>query len=64
MPRWASVQEVAEHLRCSPRTIYNAIYSDLPLGKLFVHQTGVKRLADLDEVDALLKGGSRDAHNS
>ena len=59
MPRWATVNEVAEHLRCTPKTIYNAIYSGLPLGKLFIKEEGVKRLADLDEVDALLKGGSK-----
>ena len=63
MPRWATVQEVAVYLRCDPKTIYNAIYSEKPLGKLFVRHAGVKRLADLDEVDSMLKGGARDADN-
>jgi len=59
MPRWATVQEVAVYLRCNPKTIYNAIYDRKPLGKLFVNEPGVKRIVDLDEVDALLKGGSK-----
>jgi len=59
MARWATIKEAAEYMRMSEQTIYNAISRNKPLGSLFKLAPDCRRLADLDEVDAYLKGGSK-----
>ena len=59
MARWATVKETAEYMRMSEQTIYNAISRKKPLGKLFKIAQDCRRVADLDEVDAYLKGGKK-----
>ena len=53
MARWATVEETADYLRVHKHTIYNLINKKSGVGVLF--KDGPRLLADLDEVDALVR---------
>lgn len=59
MARWANIKETAQYMRVSERTIYNAIHTKTALGKLFKKIEGSNKVADLDDIDDLLKGGEK-----
>ena len=55
MARWATIEEVADYTKISAGTLKNKISKREGLGKLFYKVDGSRR-ADLDEIDAYLKG--------
>ena len=58
--KWITVKQAAEHMGVHPNSIYNARSKGEPMGKLFYQLPGTTTLrADLEEVDAYLKGGSK-----
>ena len=59
MKKWATIQQVADHIQMSTRSIYTHIASQTELGKCFHKVAETSWRADLDEVDALLKGVSK-----
>jgi len=54
MARWATIEEVAEKVRMSPKTLRNKASAGIGIGKLFYKVDGLRR-ADMDEVDAWMK---------
>jgi hypothetical protein len=54
MARWATVEETADYLRVHKHTVYNLINKKTGVGLLF--KDGPRLIADLDEVDSLMKG--------
>tara|TARA_R110000787_G_scaffold285406_1_gene400915 strand:- start:340 stop:516 length:177 start_codon:yes stop_codon:yes gene_type:complete len=58
MARWASIEKVAEYTGYSASTLRNKIFVKEEIGKLFYKVGGLRR-ADLDEVDAFIKGGQK-----
>lgn len=56
MPRWKSVDEVADYLGLSSGSIRNQISQKRGVGKLFSKVGGLRR-ADLDKVDELFEKG-------
>lgn len=59
MARWATITETANYMRVKPQTIYNAITRKKPLGMLFKKAESCTKVADLDEIDAYLKGAGK-----
>lgn len=55
MARWADTKKVAEYTGLSQSTIRNKIFEKEEIGKLF-YKVGGSRRADLDEVDAFMRG--------
>tara|TARA_R110000764_G_scaffold205984_1_gene291293 strand:+ start:142 stop:318 length:177 start_codon:yes stop_codon:yes gene_type:complete len=58
MARWASIEKVAEYTGYSASTLRNKIFAKEEMGKLFYKVGGLRR-ADLDEIDAFVKGGQK-----
>ena len=58
MARWKNPKQVAEYLGLSESKINTDIMNEKGIGKLFYRIDKCRR-ADLDEVDAYLKGGKK-----
>jgi excisionase family DNA binding protein len=54
MARWVTVTEAAKYLKTSRSALYNEISRGSSLGLFFKKKDGLKRLADLDAIDAWL----------
>jgi excisionase family DNA binding protein len=52
-PRWASLDQVADYLSCTPRTVRRYIAT----GTLKAYRFGGRYRIDLDEVDAAIRAG-------
>tara|TARA_R110000822_G_C14928938_1_gene452339 strand:+ start:186 stop:419 length:234 start_codon:yes stop_codon:yes gene_type:complete len=58
MAKWNTPKQVAEYLGLSESKVNHDIMDEKGIGKLF-YRIGKNRRADLDEVDAFVKGGSK-----
>lgn len=56
MARWASVKQVAEHLSMTELAVRQQIARETSLGLMFKRAVGMPLRADLDEIDAFIKG--------
>ena len=52
---WLTVQEAAEHMKCSTNAIYQHISKQTPLGRLFSDR-GPKVLIEQETLDRYLRG--------